>query len=101
MALFPNFDRALITLQRLNLLPVIFPALKEISAEEIEKRVAKLPHFPEDAPIISRILELFPNASLEDKKALCSYLKLSNQNIRFVETLHHAIEIFFSNIRNI
>jgi len=96
MALFPNFDAALVALQRLNLLPVIFPALKEISTEEIEKRVAKLPHFPEDAPIISRILELFPSASLEDKKALCSYLKLSKQDIRFVETYHHALEIFLS-----
>ena len=96
MAIFSNFDMALTTLQRLNLLPVIFPALKEVSTEEIEKRVAKLPHFPEEAPIISRILELFPNASLEDKKALCSYLKLSNQEIRFVDTYHHAIEIFLS-----
>ena len=96
MALFPNFDAALVALQRLNLLPVIFPALKEISTEEIEKRVAKLPHFPEDAPIISRILELFPGESLEDKKALCSYLKLSKQDIRFVETYHHALEIFLS-----
>ena len=96
MALFPNFDRALVILQRLNLLPVIFPALREVSTEEIEKRVVKLPHFPEDAPIISRILELFPSASLEDRKALCSYLKLSNQDIRFVETYHNAIEIFLS-----
>ncbi len=96
MALFPNFDMALITLQRLNLLPVIFPALKKVSTKEIEKRVAKLPYFPEDAPIISRILELFPNSPLEDKKALCSYLKLSNQDIRFVETFHHAINAFLS-----
>ena len=37
MAVFSNFDRAIITLHRLNLLPVIFPQLKTVSIEEIEK----------------------------------------------------------------
>ena len=96
MALFPNFDKALITLQRLNLLPIIFPALKETSTEEIEKRVAKLPDFPEDAPIIARVLELFPDSTLDDKKALCSYLKLSNQDANFTLFYHHAKETFLS-----
>lgn len=96
MALFPNFDKALITLQRLNLLPIIFPALEEVSTEEVEERVSSLPEFPEDAPIIARLLELFPNASLDDKKALSSYLKLSNKDLQFIEFYHHAKELFLS-----
>ncbi|MCB1110307.1 MAG: CCA tRNA nucleotidyltransferase [Chlamydiia bacterium] len=96
MALFSNFDQALITLQRLNLLPVIFPKLKDTSTEEIEKRLSSLSEFPEDAPTIARILELFPNATLDEKKALCSYLKLSNQDLHFVETYHHAKEVFLA-----
>lgn len=96
MALFPNFDMALISLQRLNLLPVIFPVLSKISTEEIENRVKNLPHFPEDAPIIARVLELFPNSTLEEKEALCFYLKLSTQDFRFVRYFHKAREIFLS-----
>ncbi|MCB1107641.1 MAG: CCA tRNA nucleotidyltransferase [Chlamydiia bacterium] len=96
MALFANFDTALITMQRLNLLPIIFPTLKEISLEEIKKRVANIPHFPEEAPVISKLLELFPNASLKEKEALTSYLKLSNQDLRFIRYFHRAKELFFS-----
>jgi poly(A) polymerase len=90
MALFQNFDHALISLQKLSLLPVIFPALQSVSVDEIEKRVERLPHFPENAPVIAKILELFPNSSLEDKKALCMYLKLSNQDLQFALFYHEA-----------
>ena len=96
MAAFSNFDIALVTLHRLNLLPVIFPKLKEVSTEEIEKRVQNLPHFPEDSPVIAKLLELFPDSLLEDKEALCSYLKLSNQDLLFVRFYHHAKDILLS-----
>ncbi len=84
MAAFSNFDTALATLHHLNLLPMIFPTLKEVSTEEIEKRVENLPHFPEEAPIIAKILELFPGATLKEREALCSYLKLSKKELDFV-----------------
>ncbi|QVL57886.1 MAG: CCA tRNA nucleotidyltransferase [Simkaniaceae bacterium] len=96
MAAFSNFDIALITLHRLNLLPVIFPKLKDVSIEEIEKRVENFPHFPEETPVIAKILELFPNSSLEEKEALASYLKLSNQDLTFIRYYHKAKEIFTS-----
>lgn len=96
MAAFSNFDIALVTLHRLNLLPVIFPQLREVSTKEIEERVKNLPHFPEDSPVIAKLLELFPDSSLEDKEALCSYLKLSNQDLLFVRFYHNAKEILLS-----
>lgn len=96
MGAFSNFDVALITLHRLGLLPVIFPKLSDISIAMIEERVKNLPHFPEDSPVITKLLELFPDSSLEDKEALCSYLKLSNQNLLFVRFYHHAKEILLS-----
>jgi len=96
MALFSNFDMALVTLHRLNLLPVIFPELKEVSTDEIEKRVKNLPYFPEDSPVIAKLLELFPNSSLEEKEALSSYLKLSNQDLLFIRFYHQAKEILLS-----
>lgn len=96
MAAFSNFDVALITLHRLNLLPVIFPMLSDTSIETIEARVKNLPHFPENSPVIAKLLELFPDSSLEDKEALCFYLKLSNQDLLFVRFYHHAKEILLS-----
>ncbi|MCB1080191.1 MAG: CCA tRNA nucleotidyltransferase [Chlamydiia bacterium] len=93
MSAFPNFDVALVTLHRLNLLPVIFPMLKEIPIEEIQRRVHILPSFPEDTPVIAKVLELFPSMTLEEKKDLCLYLKLSNHDRDFVSFYHHAQEI--------
>lgn len=93
MAAFSNFDIALVSLHRLNLLPIIFPPLKNVSTEEVETRVKNLPHFPEDAPVIAKILELFPNSSLKQKEALCAYLKLSNQDLLFIRFYHSAKEI--------
>ncbi|MBF5060240.1 CCA tRNA nucleotidyltransferase [Candidatus Neptunochlamydia vexilliferae] len=84
MSAFSNFDTALATLHQLNLLPMIFPTLKDTSTEEIEKRVENLPHFPEEAPVIAKILELFPSATLQEREALCSYLKLSRKELDFV-----------------
>ncbi len=96
MSAFSNFGLALVILHRLNLLPVIFPKLKEVSIEEIEKRLENFPHFPEDTPVIAKILELFPGSTLQEKESLCSYLKLSNQDLFFVRYYHKAKEAFTS-----
>lgn len=96
MALFPNFDRALISLHRLNLLPVIFPELKEVSIDEIEKRVEKIPYFPEDTPLIAKLLELFPGASLKEKESLAMKLKLSKNDLNFIRFYDEAQEMFLS-----
>ncbi|MEM8727712.1 MAG: CCA tRNA nucleotidyltransferase [Chlamydiota bacterium] len=96
MAACSNFDRAIITLHRLRLLPTIFPQLKDVSIEEIEKRLENLPHFPPATPSIAKILELFPNASLRGKTNLAAYLKLSNRELAFIRYYHRAEEIFTS-----
>jgi len=88
MAAATHFDKALLTLHRLNLLPVIFPALKNIPIEKIEKWLKNLPYFPEDAPTIAKILELFPDASYEEKINLCAHFKLSNEDLAFVKFYH-------------
>ncbi|MDJ0651399.1 MAG: CCA tRNA nucleotidyltransferase [Simkaniaceae bacterium] len=96
MSTFSNFNRAISTLHRLNLLPVIFPNLKGVSIEEIEKRVENFLHFPEETPLIAKILELFPNTSLREKEILASYLKLSNKNLNFIRYYQRAKEILTS-----
>ena len=96
MALFPNFNRALQTLHTFNLLPVIFPQLKGVSKQEIAKRTAFLPFFPQKAPLIAKILELFPSFSLKEKETLCSYLKCSKQDLLFIRYSHRFKEMAHS-----
>ena len=93
MAVFPHFNQALNTLHRFNLLSTIFPQLKDVSQEEIEKRTAPLPFFPQKAPLIARILELFPPLSLKEKETLCAYLKCSKRDLSFIRDLHHFTDM--------
>ncbi len=97
MAAYPHFDQALISLHRLNLLPFIFPSLKSLSIQDIKKRVQFLPYFPDDAPLISKILELFPHLSLEEKETLSLDLKLSNEDKKFIAFSHLTSKAFQNN----
>lgn len=90
MSKFAHFDAGLVTLHRLKLLPTIFPMLKDVSVEEIEKRIEPIEHYPPNPPTIAELLELFPDHSLDDLIDLCEMLKLSRDEKDFVEFLHHA-----------
>jgi len=93
MDLFPHFNQGLIELHRLKLLPTIFPDLKETPVEEIQTRVKTLPLFPEEAPLILKILELFPAETFEKKIEICENLKLSNKEMEFVTLFHQMIDL--------
>jgi len=90
MALYRGFKKALITLFEFNLLQTIFPDLKNITKEEIEKRLAPVDDFSHHAPISISILELYPHYSLDQKIKVCQYLKRSNEDIEFVIFFDHA-----------
>lgn len=90
MSQFAHFDLGLITLHRLELLPTIFPELKDVSLGEIQKRLQFLSTFPKSTPAIAELLELFPDQSIDQLFALCDYLKLSRQEKEMVRFLHHA-----------
>ncbi|MES2121899.1 MAG: CCA tRNA nucleotidyltransferase [Chlamydiota bacterium] len=90
MSQFAHFDKGLLLLHRLNLLPTIFPALKGLPLETIEKRLTPLAQFPKYAPTIADVVELFPDHSLEELFELCDYLKLSRSERDIVEFLHRA-----------
>jgi len=94
MAAFSHFDIALVMLHRLRLLGEIFPELKETPVEDIQHRIFHLPKFPKKAPVIAKILELFPTHSYEDKILLCEYLKLSNRDKEFVIFWDRAQKLF-------
>ncbi len=94
MARFAHFNVELITLHRLNLLQQIFPSLKDTHADEIQSRVEHLPRFPDNCPVIAKVLELFPNSTLDDKLAICRQFRLSNKELLFVEYLQKVEEAF-------
>lgn len=94
MAQYPHFDKAILLLHQLGLLPIIFPQLKELPLSEIEHRVHSFTHFPPNTPTIAYLLELFPKASLEEKLQLCIYLKTSLQEQKLVEFFSSS-EAFF------
>jgi poly(A) polymerase len=85
MAKFPRFDQALLDMQRLDLLPVIFPALANMHLSDLEARVAVFNQFPKGAPVILYVTELFPDTPLNDLLELCQYLKTSVHEGKLVE----------------
>lgn len=93
MSQFAHFDQGLKLLHQLNLLPTIFPALKGIPQEEIERRLTPLANYPVGSPAIADLVELFPNHNLEELLNLCDYLKLSKQERDFVSFFHRAKEL--------
>lgn len=88
MSRFAHFDQSLICLHELELLPVIFPSLKNVPLIDIEKRVSFINKLPKFSPLIAELLFLFPNTSLEDQLSLCDYLKLSKGDKELVYFLH-------------
>lgn len=90
MSKFGHFEKSLRLLYRLNLLQTIFPELKILSSEEIEKKLLPLTHYPQKVPTLAELLELFPDDSLQTIEALCSYLKLPKKEKEFAYFLHHA-----------
>jgi poly(A) polymerase len=93
MSQFAHFDKGLIALHQLNLLPIIFPQLKTVSIEEIHKRLAPLASYPKEAPAIAELLELFPDYCLEELFTLCDYLKLSRSERDSVRFIHHSKQL--------
>lgn len=81
MAADGHFDKALLLLEDLGLLPTIFPKLEGV---DIAPYVASFSYFPLDVPTIIYLLQLFPTASSAEKIALCRYLKLSNKTLDLV-----------------
>jgi poly(A) polymerase len=90
MSQFAHFDLGLIALHELNLLPTIFSQLKGVSSEEIKRRLASLKAYPQGAPTIAELLELFSDYSLENLFDLCDHLKLSRDEREVVRFLYQA-----------
>lgn len=82
----PGFEKALLDMQRLDILPVIFPELEGLHLKELEARLAPIKHYPPQAPAPFFLSELFPAADQEKLKDLGRYLKIPNKEILRLET---------------
>ncbi|MGR3973621.1 MAG: CCA tRNA nucleotidyltransferase [Candidatus Rhabdochlamydia sp.] len=80
MNLFSSLGLALVMLHQVGLLPIIFPQLKRVTLEEIQRRVQYISSFPEQTPLIVKLLELFPTSLIQEVLDLCDYLKLSKED---------------------
>lgn len=94
MAILPHFPGALLHLHELGLLETIFPQMQKFSREKFKKQVAPLSYFPLITPTIIYLLELFPNASLEERVQLCHYLKTPRSDHKLVEFFTHSEHLF-------
>jgi poly(A) polymerase len=85
MADYPRFGSALLELHNLGLLEIIFPELSGVSSDEVKKRVQGFEKFPDEAPAILFLMELFPSHNIDGLTAICQYLKVSNKDQKIVE----------------
>lgn len=85
MTAYPGADLALVELHRLKLLQVIFPTLNLVHLNDIKHRVSVFPQFPKSCQAILFIMELFPEASLDEQLTICRYLKVSVKEMALVE----------------
>lgn len=90
----------LLLLHEYGLLQEIFSTLKNTDLPTIKKLLDKIDLFPKEAPLISKIMELFTNFSLEEKINLCKFLKLSNYETGFIEFLNESYLLFKKNHDN-
>lgn len=80
-----RFAQGIVEMHRLGLLPIIFPALRNMHLKTVEERVGFYNQFPENTPTILYLLELFPDMPVEELLELCQYLKTSVQESKWVE----------------
>jgi len=85
MAAYPRMDFALIEMHRLDLLPVIFPELEGLHLNELKRRLLHFEHYPSKTPAILYLTALFPDSTLEEMLDRCRYLKMSREELRWVE----------------
>ncbi len=94
----PRFDEALLSLHHLKLLQVIFPQLKELSAHELQERVAPFPYYPPGCPASAFLVSLFPTMSLSELITLGRYLKVTVHDLKLIEFLTHSKRYWIKNL---
>ncbi len=86
----------LIRLHEFGLLSVIFPDLRNVSLNEIEKRLEPARHFSKNIPLVAYLLELFPGINELARLDLCKFLKLPKWDQEFASFLVYAERLYTS-----
>ena len=92
-----NFKKGLFLLFDLHLLETIFPQLKGLKRKELEDRLFDTELIPQHALTIAKLLPLFGPLNLAEKTALCQYLKLSQEDLKYVAFYDNLEKIFTEN----
>lgn len=83
----PHFDKALVDLHRLGLLPEIFPSLKHLHLHELKGLAPKLPH---GVPLVAKLRELLKHLPLEEQKRELLALRISVKEQEMIDFLYQA-----------
>lgn len=82
---YPRFEHACIEMQRLGLLPVIFPDLRFVHLNDFKQRVRPFSHYLPQTPTVLYLLDLFPLHTVDQLTDLCRGLKMSGTEIKLLE----------------
>lgn len=82
---YPRFEHACIEMQRLGLLPVIFPDLRFVHLNDFKQRVRPFSHYLSKTPTVLYLLDLFPQHTVDQLTDLCRGLKMSGTEIKLLE----------------
>lgn len=82
----PNFKDALLEMHRTHLLEIIFPLLKDVSIETLEKRLQGTETLSRRVPTILFLVQLFDEKELSFIKDLYLYLRASKEDGKWVDT---------------
>ena len=80
LAKFGCFADFLLRLYKTKLLHEIFPKIANLTEGELQERLLRIKHHPQNTPLIIKILELLDIRQEDDTQKLCDYLKLSNKD---------------------
>ncbi len=80
-----RLDDALCEMHRLGLLSVIFPALEQVSMEEMHRRVSSFSLFPDEVPTILFLLFLFPHADQKECIDIAKNLRMPKREQKWIE----------------
>ena len=100
MANYSKLKKSLLKLFDYNLLDKIFPQLKLISKNSLEQKLKFTDLIPNKYPLITKLLELFPNFSKEQIEDLCNYLKLSNKDMNLALHLFETRKLLKTTLDN-
>lgn len=92
MALYPRLDEAIVEMHRVELLDEIFPEIKGLPLHELRKWVSHYRFFPADTPPILYFMELFPHLSLEEKWDIARRLRVTNDDLRWIERYENFLQ---------